>query len=185
MMRMRGGFVALWVAALVAPVGCGGVGGTVDENGVVSEAVTVPTAVANMVPAGVVQSTGNLYWTRNTITGPSPLRWTGRVYRAAKTNVPGQETVLYTEGGGGLGSSFGNITFANYGGVWYGYFLATYKGSGTYVKRVPLDGSSAATTFGDAPSLASAGSRILSDGMYLYFYGANGLYAAPLDGARR
>jgi hypothetical protein len=185
-MKMHAGCVALLAAGLV---GCGGVAGTVDAIGEGAEALVVPSAVANMVPSGVVESTGNLYWTRNTLSGGAapggslPLRWTGRVYRAGKTSAPGQETVLYSETGSGFGSSFGNITFANYGGVWYGYFLATSFG-GTVVKRVPLDGSSPAITFGDAPSLASASSPLLSDGMYLYFSGANGLYAAPLDGGR-
>jgi len=184
MMKMRARYVALAAAGFLSSLGCSATGSAIDENGVLSEAVNVPAAVANGEPSGVVESTGNLYWTRNTMTGTFPYRWVGRVYRAAKTSVPGQETVLYSETGSAIGSSFGNITFANDGGVWYGYFLATYYRSGTYVKRVPLDGSSPAITFGDAPSLASPGSPIVSDGMYLFFYGPNGLYAAPLDGGR-
>jgi hypothetical protein len=175
---MGAGWVALLAAGLV---GCGGVTGSGDEIGDVTGELVVPSAVANMVPSGVVQSTGNLYWTRNEGSTGFPIRWTGRVYRAGKDNVPGHETVLYSESGG-LGASFGNITFANDGGVWYGYFLASYFRSGTYIKRVPLDGSSPAITFGQAPSSASAGSQLLSDGMYLYYYGPNGLYAAPING---
>jgi hypothetical protein len=181
MMKMHARYVALLAAGLSSTVGCGAVGGVVEENGVVAEALNVPSAVATGEPNGLVESTGNLYWTRNATTGAFPYRWVGRVYRAAKTSTPGQEVLLYSETGT-IGSSFGNITFANYGGVFYGYFVASYLRNGTYIKRVPLDGSSAAITFGDTPSLASPSSQILSDGMYLFFYGANGLYAAPLDG---
>lgn len=181
MMKIRARYVAALVTAGL--VGCGGVGGTAGDNGEVAEELTVPSAVANMVPSGVVESTGNLYWTRNVMTGGigSPLRWTGSVYRAGKNNVPGQETVLYSEGGNALGSSFGSITFANVNGVWYGYFLASYRYSGTYLKRVPLDGSSPAVTLGGVTP-ASSNSQLVTDGMYLYFWGANGLYAAPMDG---
>jgi hypothetical protein len=181
MMKMRAGYVALLAAGLLSPLGCG-VGGAVDDNGTVTEELVVPSAVANMVPSGVVQSTGNLYWTRNVLSGGVglPLRWNGRVYRAGKSNIPGQEAVIYSEAGV-LGSSFGSITFANYNGVWYGYFLATYRFGGTVIKRVPLDGSGGAITVDDA-LMASPGSALQSDGAYLYFYGANALYAAPLAG---
>lgn len=186
-MKMHAGCVALLAAGLV---GCGGVDGTVDEIGEVAQALVVPSAVANMVPSGVVESTGNLYWTRNTLSGGAapggslPLRWTGRVYRAGKANAPGQETVLYSETGSGYGSSFGNITFANYGGVWYGYFIANYRVGGAYIKRVPLDGSSGAVVLGSGNTLASVSSPLLCDGTYLYFYGAGGMYAETLDGSR-
>jgi hypothetical protein len=179
---MKRTFVAVVAAGLLAPLGCGGTGGALDDTGVAAEALTGPTVVANMSPAGLVESTGNLYWTRNIITGPFPFRWQGRVYRAAKTNVPGQETVLYSESGS-LGSSFSNIAFANDHGVWYGYFIANYKTSGTYIKRVPLDGSSGAVNIGPYPGIASANSPLLSDGTYLYFYGSDAIYQMPLDGS--
>ena len=173
---------ALLAAALLSPLGCGAV---TDEDGlatgVAAEALTGPTNVANMSAAGLVESTGNLYWTQNSFSQDT-FRWTGRVYRAAKTSSPGQEAAIYTEGGT-WGSSFGNITFANLNGIWYGYFLATYRAGGTYIKRVPLDGSTGAVILGGTTSPASASSPLLSDGTYLYFYGAQGMYMQTLDGS--
>lgn len=181
-MKRHARYLGLLAAALLSPLGCGGVGGPVDESGEVAEAIAVPSAVANMTANGIVQSTGNLYWTHNALSGTLPVHWTGSVYRAAKTSTPGQEILLYSETGNAFGSSFGNITFANVNGIWYGYFLASYFRGGTYIKRVPLDGSSPAVIFADVSSLASAGSQLQSDGAYLYFYGPNGLYAVPVGG---
>jgi hypothetical protein len=170
--------MALVAAALLSPLGCG-VGTDASDPGVAAEALTGPSVVANMSPSGVVESTGNLYWTRNRST-VFPRSYSAQVYRAAKTNVPGQETILYQESSIEP-FSFGNITFANVGGVWYGYFIATYRIGGTVIKRVPLDGSSAAVTLGSAGQWASAGSPLQTDGTYLYYYGSDGMYAATMD----
>jgi hypothetical protein len=170
--------IALVAATLLSPVGCG-VGTEGGDPGVAAEALTGPTVVANMSPSGLVESTGNLYWTKNRST-IFPRSYSAQVYRAAKTNVPGQETILYQESSISP-FSFGNITFANVGGVWYGYFIASYRLSGTVIKRVPLDGSSSAVTLGSAGQWASAGSPLLTDGTYLYYYGADGIYAATMD----
>ena len=51
--------MALVAAALLSPAGCG-VGTDLDAPGVEAESLTGPTAVANMSPSGVVESTGNL-----------------------------------------------------------------------------------------------------------------------------
>jgi hypothetical protein len=170
--------MALVAAALLSPLGCG-VGTDPGDPGVAAEALTGPTAVANMSPSGVVESTGNLYWTANHST-IFPRSYSAQVFRAAKTNVPGQETVLYQESSSSP-FSFGNITFANVGGVWYGYFIVSYRFGGTVIKRVPLDGSSAAVTLGSAGQWASAGSPLQTDGTYLYYYGSDGMYAATMD----
>jgi len=170
--------MALVAATLLSGVGCG-VGTDPGDPGVETESLTGPTAVANMSPSGVVESTGNLYWTKNSST-IFPRSYSAQVYRAAKTNVPGQETILYQESSISP-FSFGNITFANVGGVWYGYFIATYRIGGTVIKRVPLDGSSAAVTLGSAGQWASAGSPLQTDGTYLYYYGSDGMYAAKMD----
>jgi hypothetical protein len=149
---------------------------------VIAEALTGPAVVANMSPAGLVESTGNLYWTENRST-IFPRSYNAQVYRAAKTNTPGQEVILYQESSS-TPFNFSNITFANYGGVWYGYFIANYRVGGAYIKRVPLDGSSGAVVLGSGNTLASVSSPLLCDGTYLYFYGAGGMYAETLDGSR-
>lgn len=179
MIQSRVSKMALVAAALLSPLGCG-VGTDPVETGVVAEALTGPAVVANVSPSGLVESTGNLYWTRNYATA-LPRNYYAQVYRAAKTNVPGQETVLYQESNFSP-FSFGNITFANVGGVWYGYFVANYRFGGTHIKRVPLDGSSGAVTLGSGASFISAGSPLLTDGSYLYFYGSDGIYGASMDG---
>ena len=179
MTQSRKSTMALVVAAFLSPLGCG-VGTDPVDTDVTAEALTGPTVVANMPPSGLVESTGNLYWTRNYSTA-LPRNYVAQVYRAAKTNVPGQETVLYQESSFSP-FSFGNITFANVGGVWYGYFVASYRLGGAHIKRVPLDGSSPAITLGSGASFVSAGSPLFTDGSYLYFYGADGLYGATMDG---
>ncbi|HEY1587966.1 MAG TPA: hypothetical protein VGH63_19840, partial [Polyangia bacterium] len=134
--------MALVAATLLSPVGCG-VGTDPGDPGVAAEALTGPTAVANMSPSGVVESTGNLYWTENT--RATRLRqYTASVYRSSKTSNPGQETVLYSESSIGSPVTFGNITFALVDGVFYGYFVASYS-TGSIIKRVPLAGGSAQT----------------------------------------
>jgi hypothetical protein len=178
MIRSRVSSMAL-VAALLSPLGCG-VGTDPTETGVEAESLTGPTAVANMSPSGIVESTGNLYWTRNYST-IFPRKYVAQVYRAAKTNVPGQETILYQESSGSP-FSFDNITFAMVNGVWYGYFVAYYRLGGTQIKRVPLDGSSPAVTLGNASTTLSAGSPLLTDGSHLFYYGPDGLYAMTMDG---
>jgi hypothetical protein len=181
MIHARVRTIALVSAALLSPLGCGvGTDGT--EPGVIAEALTGPTVVANMSPAGLVESTGNLYWTENRST-IFPRSYNAQVYRAAKTNTPGQEVILYQESSS-TPFNFSNITFANYGGVWYGYFIANYRVGGAYIKRVPLDGSSGAVILGSGNTLASVSSPLLCDGTYLYFYGAGGMYAETLDGSR-
>jgi hypothetical protein len=181
MIHARVRTIALVSAALLSPLGCGvGTDGT--EPGVIAEALTGPAVVANMSPAGLVESTGNLYWTENRST-IFPRSYNAQVYRAAKSNTPGQEVILYQESSS-TPFNFSNITFANYGGVWYGYFIANYRVGGAYIKRVPLDGSSGAVVLGSGNTLASVSSPLLCDGTYLYFYGAGGMYAETLDGSR-
>lgn len=180
MMRSHVSSMALVAAALLSPLGCG-VGTDPAETGVEAEALTGPTAVANMSPSGIVESTGNLYWTRNSFTVFPRRGYSAQVFRAAKTNVPGQETVLYSESSISP-FNFGNITFAMVNGVWYGYFIANYRTGGTYIKRVPLDGSSGAVTLGLANTTISAGSPLATDGSHLFYYGPDGMYAMTMDG---
>src|SRR5689334_15067662 len=100
--------LAVLTAALSSTVGCQGEGVGDLEIDSVAEALT-PSTVANMAPAGLVESTGNLYWTRNTLVSVIPRRYTNTVYRASKGSVPGQEAVLYSEQSSS--AAFGNIAF--------------------------------------------------------------------------
>jgi hypothetical protein len=80
-------------------------------------------------PDGLILSTGNLYFTYHDAA-------TASVWRAAQTAVPGQEILLYSE----PGVRFGDIVFANVGGVFWGYFFSDDGGGNVSIKRVPLTG---------------------------------------------
>ncbi|HTU32006.1 MAG TPA: hypothetical protein VMF07_21625 [Solirubrobacteraceae bacterium] len=159
-------------------------------------AIAAPTAQADTselaasTPAGLIQSTGNLYWTANSrgfVLGGSkranvqlPLDYIGTVYRAAKTNSPGQETVLYQEHS--LASlNFGAIKWALVGGQYYGYFVANYPAQGvSKIKRVSLAGGPA-VTLGKSP--AQIGNRELAtDGTNLYWADAKGIREMGING---
>jgi len=133
-------------------------------------------------PDRLIQSTGNLYWTADpTVQGRSQAV----VYRASKTNNPGQERILYQELS--LPTSrvdFEAITYANVGGTWYGYFVANYA---TYpsrkesqIKRVPLAGGAAVVL---ATSPAAIGNRdLVTDGSSLYWADADGIRKMAITG---
>lgn len=178
---MRAQNVALLASILLAPPGCSGVVG--DDNGSVADELTVPTAVANLSPVDLAQTSTSLYWTANS-SNLDDFVFTASLYRAAKSSVPGQERVIYSESARGLGSaSFGKMTIANYQGVPSAYFFVSGFRQPTYIKRVPLDGSAPATIVSNVGSLPSSNSPLYCDGTDFFFYGANGLYAAPLDGS--
>ena len=63
--------------------------------------------------------------------------------------LPGQEILLYSE----PGCIFGDITFAQVDGVWWGYFFSTSPGGTAAIKRVSLTG-------GPAAVLATVGANI-------------------------
>ena len=143
-----------------------------------SAAAAAPTTLAGGPIDGLIQSTGNLYWTSHHLNefGPS----SASVYRASKFNTPGAERVLYRETGNGY-LYFGDITYANVG-TWYGYFVANYGGAGglSQIKRVPLEGGQA-VKLADSP--AYVGLRELdTDGSFLYWADAGGLRRMPIGG---
>ena len=133
-------------------------------------------------PHRLIQSTGNLYWTADqTVQGLSHAV----VYRAAKTNEPGQERILYQELSLPLSRvDFEAITYANVAGTWYGYFVANYA---TYpfqhesqIKRVPLAGGAAVVL---ATSPAAIGNRdLVTDGSFLYWADAGGIRKMAITG---
>jgi surface antigen len=133
-------------------------------------------------PDGLIQSTGNLYWTADqTVQG----RTTAVVYRASKTNQPGQEQILYQELS--LPTSradFKAITYANVAGTWYGYFVANYANypsqHESQIKRVPLTGGAAVVL---ATSPAAIGNRdLVTDGSSLYWADADGIRKMAITG---
>jgi len=130
-------------------------------------------------PGRLIQSTGNLYWTADqTVQGRSQAV----VYRASKTNEPGQEQILYQELS--LPSSpvnFEAITYADVGGTWYGYFVANYPSQNeSQIKRVPLTGGAAVVL---ATSPAGIGNRdLVTDGSSLYWADADGIRKMAITG---
>ena len=133
-------------------------------------------------PHRLLQSTGNLYWTADqTVQGLSHAV----VFRAAKTNEPGQERILYQELS--LPSArvdFEAITYANVAGAWYGYFVANYVSypfqHESQIKRVPLTGGAAVVL---ATSPAAIGNRdLVTDGSSLYWADAGGIRKMAITG---
>jgi surface antigen len=137
------------------------------------------TTLSYSQPDRLIQSTGNLYWTADqTVEGRSQAV----VYRASKTNEPGQERILYQELS--LPASpvnFEAITYANVGGTWYGYFVANYPSQNeSQIKQVPLTGGAAVVL---ATSPATIGSRdLVTDGSSLYWADAGGIRKMAITG---
>jgi hypothetical protein len=85
--------------------------------------------------------------------------------------VPGQEVALYTEQSS-FGFSFGDLTYAQVGGVWYGFFAVNYNSTSAAIKRVPLTGGAAVTL---ATVTSPIGRRIATDGQNVYFGDSTGV----------
>jgi surface antigen len=141
-----------------------------------------PATLSYSQPHRLIQSTGNLYWTAGlTVQGRS----TAVVYRASKSNEPGQEQVLYQEVSlPASRADFEAITYANVGGTWYGYFVANYASypsqHESQIKRVPLTGGAAVVL---ATSPAAIGNRdLVTDGSYLYWADAGGIRKMAITG---
>lgn len=145
------------------------------------------TLLAQSRPSGLVQSTGNLYWTANSrvisVSGPGGTisrTYVASVWRASKSNSPGQETALYQEKSGSP-VQFGAITWALVGGQFYGYFVANYPSQGiSQIKRVSLAGGTAVTL---ATSPGQIGERdLVTDGSALYWADSRGIRGLPITG---
>lgn len=155
--------------ASLSMVACNGVEPGADP-GEVSQALTGPTQVATTSPTSLVQSTGNLYWTSRR-TQFFPRLFTATLWRAGKSNTPGQEIALYSEQST-TAFSFGGVTYAQVGGVWYGFFAVNYNSTSAAIKRVPLTGGSAVTL---ATVTSPIGRRIATDGQNVYFGDSTGV----------
>ena len=174
------GSVAVMMAALLA--GCGEIdsaGGAAEDVGEAEQGLSGPTVVAWSDVGGLLQSTGNLYWTANSFSEFGG--YGARVLRAAKGNVPGSELTLYQETSS-TPVRFGDITYASPGGVFYGYFVADYNfGASSQIKRVPLTGG-AAIVMATSPAAIASRQTLDNDGTWLFWADAAGLYKMPIGG---
>ncbi len=158
--------VAVW--ALAAAAVLAGV-----SAGAASAASSHTLAFGQMT--GLVQSTGNLYWTTFSADEFGPDSAT--VWRGSKSNVPGSESVLYRETRSDR-FGFGDLTYAN-PGTWFGYVLVNYGDLGRYrIKRVPLAGGTTVSLV-QLPGFAR---DIDTDGTHLYWADSAGLRKMPLGG---
>jgi hypothetical protein len=143
-----------------------------------AHALAAASIVSFNPPRGLVASTGNLYWTAQSAEETGPDAWT--VWRASKSNVPGNEIALYRELGDDR--NFGAIVYAN-PGAFYGYFVANYQfGTGwvSQIKRIPLAGGPAVVI---ATSPAVIGLRdLVTDGSALFWVDAQGIRRVALSG---
>jgi hypothetical protein len=91
---------------------------------------------------------------------------------------PGQEILLYSE----PDARFGDIVYAQVGGVWWGYFFATKSGVIT-IKRVPLTGGAATTlTTVTNVDVANSHRNLVTDGAHLYWQDVSSVRKMPIGG---
>jgi hypothetical protein len=140
--------------------------------GTTASLVTEPVSVRK--PDGLILSTGNLYFT-------SHEDATATIWRTAQSASPGQEFLLYSE----PNARFGDITFAQVDGIWWGYFFAepTLTPLPITIKRVPLTGGQAEvlTTLDDV-DVSNTRRNLLTDGEHLYWQTDSFIRKMPIGG---
>ena len=136
-----------------------------------SVAAVTSGLVSSRKPDGLILSTGNLYFTSHDAAGAA-------VWRTAQGASPGQESVLYWE----AGARFGDITFAQVGGNFFGYFFATKAGVIT-IKRVSLAGGDAIVlaTITNV-DVANSHHNLVTDGVNLYWQDDQAVRKMPIGG---
>ena len=144
-------------------------------------AAATPTLLSYSSPARLIQSTGNLYWTSNTY---SPFRATpyeSFVWRAAKTNTPGHEIELFGQAST-TPFSFGDVTYAQVAGNWYGYFVFNNPATRTSrIERIGLTPTANATVLrANLPLMGQ--DDLATDGSYLYWADAATIRKMPIGG---
>jgi hypothetical protein len=134
----------------------------------------VTETVSHRKPDGLILSTGNLYFT-------SHEGSTASVWRTAQSASPGQEFLLYSE----PNARFGDITFAQVDGVWWGYFFAEPVTTSLpiTIKRVPLTGGEA-TVLAELDNVDVTNNRrnLLTDGVNLYWQDVEKVRKMPIRG---
>jgi len=160
------------IPAVAADQGGFDAGVAVQEN--ISAAASPGTAVSFHKPDGMILSTGNLYFTSHDVYGAS-------VFRMGQTSTPGQEITLYHEPPAG---QFGDIVFAQVGGVYYGYFFAQTFG-GAVIKRVLLTGSPTATVLTPPINnidIVNSHHNLVTDGVNLYWQDVSAVKKMSVNG---
>jgi hypothetical protein len=160
-------FGRFFALLLVAVCGAG--------NQLASAQPPAPAASSRLVssrkPDGLILSTGNLYFTSHDAIGAA-------VWRMAQGEGPDQERILYWE----PGAIFGDITFAQVNGAFFGYFFAQRQGQIT-IRRIPLTGGTATTlaTVTDI-DIVNTHQNLVTDGVSLFWQDVNSIKKMPIGG---
>lgn len=160
--------------ALTAPAG------TISDDGPAltsrnMEALATQPMVSFRAPDGMILSTGNIYFTTHDAAG-------AHVFRTGQTSLPGQEIEIYHEP---PGSRFGDIVFANVGGVFFGYFFATNGSGSATIKRILLTGSAVAAVLTPPINdidIANSHHNLVTDGAFLYWQDGSAIQKMPIGG---
>jgi glucuronoarabinoxylan endo-1,4-beta-xylanase len=146
---------------------------TIPAQSIVS--YVAPPVVSFHKPDGMILSTGNLYFTSHDEYG-------AHVFRTGQTSSPGQEIELYHEP---PGNRFGDIVFANVGGVYYGYFFAVNSVGQSSIKRILLTGSPVATVLTPVFNnidIVNSHHNLATDGVNLYWQDVSSVKKMPIGG---
>ena len=149
--------------------------------GAANAAAAAPTLLSYSAPSRLIQSTGNLYWTSNTYNPFRATPYESFVWRAAKTNTPGQEIELFGQSST-TPFSFGDVTYAQVGGTWYGYFVVNYPVARiSRIERIGLTPTASATILLNSVPLIGQ-DDLVTDGSYLYWADAGAIRKMPIGG---
>jgi hypothetical protein len=144
-------------------------------------AAATPTLLSYSSPARLIQSTGNLYWTSNTYDPFRAAPYESFVWRAAKTNMPGHEIPIFSQSSA-TPFSFGDVTYAQVAGNWYGYFVFNNPVTRTSrIERIGLTPTASATILRAGLPLMGK-DDLVTDGSYLYWADAGAIRAMPIGG---
>lgn len=139
------------------------------------EALAAQPLVSFHAPDGMILSTGNIYFTSHDAAG-------AHVFRTGQTSIPGQEFEIYREL---PGNRFGDIVFANVGGVFFGYFFAENSSGQVTIKRILLTGSLVATVLTPPINdidIVNSHHNLATDGAYLYWQDVSAIRKMPIGG---
>lgn len=140
-----------------------------------SDGASGPTRLSDSVPARLIQSTGNLYWSSNAGIQSS-------IYRASKSSQPGEEIVLHNEIDPTNETYFGALTFAKVDDEFVGIFVANYSYA-SEIKLVPLaGGASGAAGVLSYPPAAIGPGDLVTDGSFLCWADGEGIRSMPIGG---
>lgn len=139
------------------------------------ETLAAQPLVSFHAPDGMILSTGNIYFTSHDAAG-------AHVFRTGQTSLPGQEIEIYREP---PGNRFGDIVFANVGGVFFGYFFAVNGSGPATIKRILLTGSLVATVLTPPIwdiDIVNSHHNLATDGAYLYWQDVSAIRKMPIGG---